>query len=289
MRDLQYYLGEAQKGKWAIGQFNFSNLEILRAIIQAAQKLYSPVIVGTSEGEREFVGVRQAAALVKSLREEHHFPIFINADHTHSLERVKEAVEAGYDAILFDGGKLPLEENIRQTREAVQYIKAEDPHIVVEGELGYIGSASEVLKEMPEGAAITAETMTKAEEAEKFVKETEIDLLAPAVGSLHGMFENSPDPRLDVQRIGFIKKAVKIPLVLHGGSGVRDEDFLAAIKAGISVVHVSTEIRLVWRKSLEKSLGAQLNEVAPHKIMKPVLDDMEKIVENRLRLFNLEF
>ena len=243
MQSLIEIVREAEAKHIAIGHFNFSDLAGLKAIFDAARELGVPVILGASEGERAFVGPRQAAALVRSLREEYGYPVFLNADHTYSFEKVKEAVDAGYDAVIFDGAKLPLEENIRIAKQCVEYAKSKNPSIIVEGELGYIGSGSEVRKELPEGAAVNPEDLTKPEEASGFVRETGVDMLAPAVGNIHGMFANAPDPALDLARIAEIKKAAGVPLVLHGASGNTSDDLRGAIVAGISIVHINTEFR----------------------------------------------
>ncbi len=286
MLSLRQAIEQAGSSRTAIGHFNVADLVMLKAIFEAAKKVGVPVIIGLSEGEREFVGVRQAAALVKSLREEHNFPVFLNADHTHSLEKVKEAAEAGFDAILFDGGKLPFEENVRQTKEAVAIVKSINPQILVEGELGYIGSGSQILEKLPEGAAIRPEDMTKPEEAKELVERTGVDLLAPAVGNIHGMFENAPNPRLDIERIRAIRAAAGVPVVLHGGSGIRDEDFLSAMDAGVSVIHISTELRRAWREGMEEGLHKDEKEVAPYKIAQPALAELEDVIISRLRLFS---
>lgn len=285
MRNLKEIIKDAEKKGLAMGHFNISDIGTLKAVAEAARELNAPVIIGTSEGEREFIDVHEAVALIKSLREEHEQEIFINADHTHSFDKAKEAVEAGYDAILFDGGKLSLEENIKQTKGIVQYVKSKNSDILVEGELGYIGASSEILKAIPQGAAVKKADLTTPEEAARFVKETGVDLLAPAVGNVHGMLENAPNPRLDIERISQIREAAGVPLVLHGGSGITDEDFVMAIKAGISVIHISTELRLAWRKGVERGLKEKPEEIAPYKIMAPAIETIKKIVYNRLKLF----
>jgi len=290
MRNLKEIIKDAEKRGIALGHFNISDIGTLKAVAEAARELQAPVIVGTSEGEREFVGVHEAVALVKSLRDEHEQEIFINADHTHSFEKAREAVEAGYDAILFDGAKLSFEENIKETKKVVEYVKlksvGQKAEILVEGELGYIGSSSEILKEIPRGAAMKTADFTTPEEAERFVKETGVDLLAPAVGNIHGMLENAPNPRLDIDRIKQIKKTAGAPLVLHGGSGVADEDFIMAIKAGISIIHISTELRLAWRKGVEQGLREKPEEVAPYKIMEDAVKAIKEIVIKKLKLFS---
>ncbi len=277
-------LETAAEEKKAIGHFNVSSLEQFKAIENVVRRLRVPVIIGVSEGERDFIGLPQIVSLVRSLRDEI-FWVYLNADHTHSLEKVAEAADAGFDTILFDGGRLSFEENIAQTEEAVRIAKYYGCDFV-EGELGYIGDSSEIRKQMPEGVAIKPEDLTKPEEAARFVRETGVNLLAPAVGNVHGMFENAPEPKLDIERIRAIKQAVKIPLVLHGASGNTDEDLLAAIQAGISIVHISTELRLVWRRGLEKSLKEKPEEIAPYKIESAAIEEMEKLIEHKLKLFN---
>src|SRR5262245_57751476 len=142
MLGLRDVLDQAQKNGVAIGHFNIADLVLLKAVFASAQELKVPVLVGASEGEREFIGVRQIAALVRSLREEFDFPIFLNADHTHSLEKALEAAKAGFDSIVFDLSALPFEENVRQTKEAIKTLKAINPTILVEGEIGDIGTGS---------------------------------------------------------------------------------------------------------------------------------------------------
>jgi fructose-bisphosphate aldolase class II len=286
MKGLLRVIKESERRGVAIGHFNIAETSMLKAIFGAAKELGVPVIIGTSEGEAGFMGRRQAAALIRSLREEYKFPIFLNSDHTKNFDEVKKAVAAGYDAILFDGGTLPIEENIRQTKKVVKYVKSKNKNILVEGELGNIGSGSVLRKELPKGAAIKSEDLTKPEEALKFVKATGVDMLAPAVGNLHGMFANAPEPALDIGRIKAIKQAVKIPLVLHGGSGNTDADFLAAIDAGVSIVHISTELRVAWRKGLGGGLMEHPDEIAPYKLLAEPVNAVQAVVKQRLQLFN---
>lgn len=279
----------AEQKKIAIGHFNVGNLEQLKAIAHIGIKLDVPLIIGVSEGEREYLGVQHIADFVASYNRIHSkdggFHLYLNADHTHSIQKIDEAVRAGFDAVLFDGGKLSLEENIKQTKEAIRIARTTNPSIVVEGELGYIGSSSEIFSELPQGAAIGEKDMTSLEVAKQFVENTGVDLLAPAVGNVHGMFANTNNPHLDIERIKVIKDGIPAGLVLHGGSGVSDEDFVNAINAGISVIHISTELRYIWRKELEEVLRAHPMEIAPSKIMPEVLQAIEEVVEKRLRLF----
>src|SRR5271168_247150 len=183
MNSLRELLQEAQQGGRAIGHFNISDLVLLKAVFAAARELNLPVIVGLSEGEREFMGTRQIAAVVRSLREEFDYPIFLNADHTHSLAKGVEAAKAGFDSIVFDLSALPFEENIRQTKQAVETLKSINPSMLVEGEIGDIGTGSEIHDDVPG----PVHTLTSPAEAKHFVEATRIDILAPAVGNSHGM------------------------------------------------------------------------------------------------------
>src|SRR5215469_2356897 len=286
MKPLLEVLSDARRRKVAVGHFNFSDLTAPNAVVEAARELKLPVMVGVSEGEREFVGVREAAALVQTKREESGLPIFLNADHTHSLAKAEDAARAGFDEVVFDLSALPLEENVRQTREAVATLKAINPAILIEGEIGDIGTGSEI----HDTAIDLSSGLTSPEEAKQFVEATGIDILAPAVGNMHGMstsmVRGEARKHLDIARIAGIKKAAGVPLTLHGGSGTEDEDFLKAIAAGINIVHINTELRVAWRQSLEASLAGKPNEVVPYKILPPVIAAVKQVVESRLRLFN---
>ena len=282
MRELKDYIKEAEKNKVAIGHFNISNIEGLLAVFNAAKSLNVPVIIGVSESERKFIGVKQAVSLVKSLREEYDFPIFINADHTYKVELVKEAIDAGFDMVIYDGANLSFEENVKNTKECVEYAKKnKNKNILVEAELGFIGSGSDIKETIPEGAGVK----TNPAEAERFVKETGVALLAPSVGSIHGLIK-SGNPYIDGALVREIRKVSGVPLVLHGGSGLTDQDFINAINSGISIIHISTELRVAFQRALKLSLQQNPDETTPYKIMKPTVQAMQKIVEARLKLFN---
>lgn len=283
MKTLREYIKEADEKKIAIGHFNISNLEALHGIYNAAKKLNVPVIIGLSEGEEEFVGKDEAFALVKEIREKDNFPIFLNADHHYSFESVKAVLDIGYDAAIIDAVKLSLDENINVTKKCVEYARGLDRDVLIEAELGFIGTSSKLLEEIPEG--VSELTMTKPEDAKSFVEQTGIDLLAPSVGNVHGMVKGG-NPKLDIERIKNIRGSAGVPLVLHGGSGISDDDFKKAIQAGISVIHINTEIRVAYKDAVEKFIKENPNEVAPYKILKPAVEAIEQVVENRLKLFN---
>jgi len=285
MKTLPQVLKDAERNGTAVGHFNISDLVFLKAVSEAARELNVPVLVGVSEGEREFMGVRQAAAAVKSIREEFGHPIFLNADHTHSLPKALEAAQAGFDEIVFDASTLPLAENVSLTRKAVEAIKSINPSILVEGEIGDIGSGSEIHDQAPE----TARNLTTPLEAKQFVDATGIDVLAPAVGNMHGllraMVSGGAQKRLDIQRIREIKQAAGVFMTLHGGSGTNDDDLRKAIHAGMTIVHINTEIRLAWRRGLEDALASHPGELVPYKILPGAVDAVRTVARSRLQLF----
>lgn len=283
MKTLREYIKEAEEEKIAIGHFNISNSEGFWAVVNATKKINLPVIIGASEGERDFIGIKQIKALVDTIKAEG-LPIFLNADHTYSVDRVKEVVDAEFDAVIIDGAEKSFEENLKITKESVDYRNSKNPEILIEGELGFIGKSSKVLDEMPEGIEILESNMTKPEEASEFVKETGVDLFAPAVGNIHGMVRGG-NPKLDIERIKNIREATGVPLVLHGGSGITDEEFKQAILAGISVIHINTELRLAYRQGIQKSLIENPDEIAPYKYLKPALQAMQAVIEKRMTLF----
>ncbi|HUA15850.1 MAG TPA: class II fructose-bisphosphate aldolase [Verrucomicrobiae bacterium] len=270
----------------ALGHFNVADLVLLKAVVAAAVEDGVPVIVGASEGERAFLGTYELAALVKVMRAEHDIPIFLNADHTHSLAKAVEAARAGFDSVVIDFSALPFDQNVSRTKETVEAIKAINPAILAEGEIGHIGTGSEIHDAVPSESL----NLTTAEEARQFVDSTAIDILAPAVGNMHGMLESmvqgTTKKHLNIERIAQIKKAVGIFLTLHGGSGTDDDDFLHAIAAGINIIHINTELRVAWRRSLQGSLSSQPNEVVPYKILPPVVDSVKQVASSRLKLFN---
>jgi len=288
MDSLRSVLTRLEAEGVALGHFNVSELVFVKAVVAGACQIGVPVLVGASEGERDFFGVRQLAVVANSLREEFDVPIFLNADHTHSLAKAVEAAKAGFDEIIVDFSALPFEQNVLRTKEALEAVKAINPAILVEGEIGDIGTGSEI----HEKAQNEFKKLITPEEARQFVQSTGIDILAPAVGNMHGMVESMVEgktkKRLDIERIAQIKKATAIFLTLHGRSGTSDDDFRKAIAAGINVIHVSTELRVAWRQSLEGSLAAQPNDVVPYKILSPVVNSVAEVVGSRLRLFNEE-
>lgn len=280
MKSLQQYIQEAKDKKIAVGHFNISNLEGFWAVVMGAKNLNVPIIIGVSEGERDFVGVKEILSVVRTYREQTGQPVFINADHTYSFERVKEVVDAGYDSVIFDGTELPVDENISITKKCVDYAKSVNPNILVEAEIGFIGKSSKLLDSVPDGVG----RLTSVEEAVDFVNKTGVDMLAPAVGNIHGMVKGG-EPALNIERISEISKAINLPLVLHGASGNSIEDVTNAINSGVAIVHINTELRVAYKQGLIKSLSEMPDEISPYKYLKGARSEMQKVVEDKIKLF----
>ncbi len=271
---LRECIADAERRGIAIGHFNVSDTEGFKAVVEGAKELGVPVIIGVSEGESEFIGLPEIVSLVKTARG-NGLEIFINADHVYSAKKAKAAVDAGVDSVIIDGAAKPFEENAAMTREVVAYAK---DRALVEGELGFIGQSSKVLEEIPPGVA-----KTNPDDARRFISQTGIDLFAPSVGNIHGMVKGG-EPQLDIALIKNLKSVLNVPLVLHGASGNSDADLREAIKAGISVIHINTELRLAYKEGVEE--GIRSGEIAPYKFMKEAVEEMKKVVVARLKLFN---
>ena len=286
MKQMRDVLEDSQRTRTALGHFNVSEITALRAAFSAARELNVPVIIGASEGERKFMGTRQIAALVKSLRDEYDYPVFLNADHTHTLELAVEAAKAGFNSVIFDASSDDFETNVRRTREAVDTLKTINPSIIVEGEIGNIGSGSEIHESVAAGVGV----LSTPEEARQFVEATNVDVLAPAVGNMHGLLKSmiagETRKRLNIDRIREIKEAVNIPLTLHGASGTDEGDLKAAINAGINIVHINTELRLAWRQGIETALREHPDEVVPYKLLPTAYENIHDICRARLQLFS---
>jgi len=281
MKNLQYYFKKAQREHWAIGQFNFSDLSQSEGIIGAAKNLNSPIILGTSEGESRFLGLKQAVALKNSFQKETGLPIFLNLDHGKSFEYIKKAIDCGYDMVHFDGSKLSLKENIAETKEVVKYAK--NFGVLVEGEVGIIGTDASKFYE--EKFVLRPEDLTKPQEAGQYVKETGVDCLAVSIGNFHGI-DIAGNPKIDLTRLKEIKKTIKnVFLVLHGGSGISERYIRGAIKGGIVKININTELRMVYTKTLKEVLEAQPKEITPYKYLPEAIKAVQKVVEEKIKLF----
>lgn len=286
--NLNFFLNEAKKGKYAIGHYNFATADVLRAIVEGAKEAGAPaVMVGTSEGEADFIGMKEAAALVKAIKEDLQYPIFLNSDHFKSFEKCRGAIDAGYDSILIDGSKLSHAENIEVTKNVVAYARSANPDISIEGELGYLRGSSEVQKKIE----ISPADYTQPNLAFQFISHVKVDRLAVVFGNIHGIVTDQKE-KLDIEHLKRIVLAISSPgslykthLVLHGASGLSDEDVRAAIKGGIVNVHFNTELRVAYRDALDKTLDDNPKETTPYKYLSPAVEEVKKLVALKTQLF----
>ncbi|OGD23648.1 hypothetical protein A2Z10_03335 [Candidatus Azambacteria bacterium RBG_16_47_10] len=279
---------DAEAGGYAIGQFNASTADQIKGIIGTAARMRAPVIVATSEGECAFIGARQVVKLCEAYEEEAGIPIILNADHTYkdaekieNLDKIKALLTAGYNSIHFDGSVLSFEDNVRWTKQVVELCKEKDPGISVEGELGFLPGASEVSEKKVE---IKPEYLTDPAQALEFVRATGVDRLAVSVGNSHGI--SFQEDRLDIERIGKIKEAIgdHAVLVLHGGSGIPDEQIRAAIAHGIRKINVNTELRVAFHGALKEVLTTT-PQTTPYKFFPPAIDAVARVVEGKITVF----
>lgn len=274
-------LRKAQQEKYAIGAFNAANIETLKAIVQAAINLKSPVIIEASDGEVNYIGKKELVALIKVYREEHNIPIILNLDHAQTVESCAQAIEAGFDYIHFDGGKLPFEENVAMATQIVALAHAKN--IPVEGELDHIQGSSEDHRSQNVAEVQDPTLYTNPAKAREFVEATGVDTFASFVGNSHGLYSSSK--KIDTGLLTEIMHMLPGKfLSLHGGSGIPEEDIKTAIQCGIVKINVNSELRVAFKDALKQTINAT-SEIAVYKIMPPVIEAVQKIVEDKIKLF----
>jgi fructose-bisphosphate aldolase class II len=295
-------LEKANREGYAVGAFNFNNMEFLEAIIEAAEAENAPVIVATSEGAMKYIGngdphrgAKLAVAMVKTLAESVKVPVALHLDHGKHLEFILYALQAGYSSVMIDLSALPFEENLKGTKEVVRL--AHPLGISVEAELGKLAG-------IEDNVASRESVLVDPDEAKKFVEETEVDFLAPAIGTSHGAFKFKGEAKLDFDRLKKVKEYTKIPLVLHGASmvpqekvelankygaeikgakGVPADALKKAIELGINKVNVDTDLRITFTAELRKVLSEKKSEIDPRKILGPGKEALVEIIKDRIR------
>ncbi|MBI3420879.1 MAG: class II fructose-bisphosphate aldolase [Candidatus Sungbacteria bacterium] len=282
MKTLKEFLTDAQQDHWATGHFNASESDHFRAIAEACREVGAPAIIGVSEGERAHIGLLEAVALRDALHREFGILVFLNADHSKSVESAKAAIDAGFDSTHIDLSVLPFEENVIGTKQIVDYARSRSVTLSIEGELGYLRGESKVQHEKIQ---VSREDYTKPEDARVFVEKTGVDRLAIVVGNIHGISLDEPD--LDIERIRQIREIVlaNVALVLHAGSGIPDEQIKAAIEAGIANIHINTDLRVAFAKELRNALAQHLDETAMYKLDASAMNAMRQVVKEKLLLF----
>ena len=246
--NLNEVLKKAQKGKYAVGLFNTTDTDMLQAVIETAEESNSPVILGTAEVLLPYGELKLIAPSVIAAAKRAKVPVVVHYDHGLTFDRCIEALKLGFSSIMFDGSAKPYEQNIAETREMVKIAHAFGA--TVEGEIGHVGEAAK------EDNLLT-DMYTTPEEAKAYLEATGVDALAVAIGSAHGVYKKKP--MLNIERLKEISGAVKVPLVLHGGSGLSDDDFKNTIRNGIAKVNIFTDLCLAGERAMkdgeEKKLG----------------------------------
>jgi fructose-bisphosphate aldolase class II len=274
-------LKKANDQKYAIGAFNVAGTETFKAITQAASKMKSPIILEASDGEVAYVGYKQLVATARIYEQELGVPIIVNLDHGKDFESCKRAIEAGFDYIHIDAGKLGHEEAVAVTKEVVEL--AHKHGLPVEGEIDHIEGSSEDHRKELSGILQNPKMYTDPERAKDFVARTGVDVFASFVGNLHG--EYADKERINIELLQKIKSLLpNTYLSLHGGSGIDDNDVKAAIQNGIVKVNVNSEMRIAYKMTLQEILN-KTNDVAIYKLTPPAIEAVQKVVEYKIKLF----
>ncbi|HIS90459.1 MAG TPA: class II fructose-1,6-bisphosphate aldolase [Candidatus Faecisoma merdavium] len=274
--NMKEMLNKAVSGKYAVPHFNINNLEWTRFILEECQELNSPVILGVSEGAIKYMGgYKTVSNLVKSLISDLNItiPVALHLDHGSSYESCVKAIDNGFTSVMIDASKYPLEENINITKQVVLYAK--DKNVTVEAEVGAVGGEEDgVADEL---------AYAKIEDAVKLVDSTNIDFLAPALGSVHGIYKGKP--KLDFERMVKIHELIKLPLVLHGGSGIPDELIKKSISCGITKININTELQIAWSNAVRIFLNENDKVYDPRKIIKGGEIAMKEMIKEKIILF----
>lgn len=268
-------LTKAMNEKYAIAQFNINNLEWTKYILEECNKNKSPVILGVSEGAINHIGGYNVAYhLVSSMIKDLNItiPVVLHLDHGSSIENCKKAIEAGFTSVMIDASRYDIDKNIEITKQVCEYAKKHN--VSVEAEVGYIGEVEEDI--------LGEKNYAKLEDCIKLYKNTSISTLAPAVGSVHGLY--LVDPKLNFKRIEEIQSELNIPLVLHGGTGINDDDIIKAINCGISKVNINTELQVEWNKAVREYLINNEDIYDPRKIIGSGEEKIKEVIYNKLHM-----
>ena len=290
-------LNKAHKEGYGVGAFNFVNFEMLNSIFMAANEAKSPIIVQASEGAIKYMGIDMAVGLVKILSSRYpHIPVALHLDHGTSFESCKKAVDAGFTSVMIDASHHPFKENLEMTKEVVQY--AHSKGVSVEAELGRLMGIEDNISVDEKDAVLI-----NPDEAEEFVKATQVDYLAPAIGTSHGAFKFKGEPKLDFDRLQEVKARTNIPLVLHGASAIPDyvrEAFLAtggdlkgskgvpfaflqeAVKGGINKVNIDTDLRIAFIAEVRRVANSDNTQFDLRKFFAPAMESVTKIMVERM-------
>lgn len=266
---------DAQKGNYAVGAFNVENMEMVMAVIAAAEEKKSPVIMQTTPGTVKYAGLDYYLANVRAAAERASVPVAMHLDHGNSFELAMEAYRVGYTSIMIDGSKLPFEDNIALTKSVTDAVHP--GHIPVEGELGKVGGKEDDLDNGED-----EQPFTDPQEAKEFVERTDVDSLAVGVGTSHGIYKGTPKVNVDV--LSNIRKVVDVPLVLHGTSGVPDEQVTECVRRGICKVNYATDLRIAFSKGLKGFLHDNPDAFDPKKYAAPGMEEVKEYVMQKMEV-----
>ncbi len=272
----QEILLDAHKNGYAVGAFNINNMEILQAIIDAAEAECSPVIIQTSEGAIQYAGLDYLAALVHLAGKKTRVPIALHLDHGTTYETIIRCIAGGWTSVMIDGSHHPLEENIKLTADIVKIAHAAG--VSVEAELGRLSGVEDQISVEDKDAIYT-----NPQEAEQFVSGTGVDSLAIAIGTAHGKYKG--EPKLDFERLQTIKKLLNMPIVLHGASGVPEDSIVKAVKLGVNKINIDTDIRQAFTDGIHAAFAENPGAYDPRKILAPSKKAMTKVVVEKIRMF----
>jgi len=269
-------LNRAMTEGYAVGAFNTNNLEITLSIVEAAAAERSPLILAVSPGAMKYAGVAYLAAIARVASESVDVPMSLHLDHGTTLDEVKAALDHGFSSVMIDGSKLPFEENIALTRQAVEMARAAGAS--TEAELGRLVGVEDQISVSEREAS-----MTDPAQAAEFVESTGIDSLAVSIGNAHGWYKG--EPRLDFERLREIRARVSIPLVLHGASGIPDDMIREACSIGVDKINIDTEVRDAFRQAVARFVNENPDRIDPRKILTPAREAMREVVARKMRLF----
>ena len=266
----------AKKGNYAVPHFNINNLEWAKYILETMNEIQKPVILGVSEGAAKYMGgFDTIVGMVKGLIKNRNItvPVCLHVDHGTSYESCKNAIDAGFTSVMIDASKYPLEENIQITKQVVEY--AHERNVTVEAEIGHIGGTEDNIT--------STNTNARLDECLELVKQTNIDSLAPALGSVHGLYKG--EPNLDFETMKEISDNLEVPLVLHGGTGIPDYQIQKAISCGINKININTELQIAWHQAVKKFIEENPNSYDPRKVIGSGEQAIKEKVKEKVNMF----
>jgi fructose-bisphosphate aldolase class II len=269
-------LEAADKGGYGVGAFNCNNMEIVQAIVEAAEKEQAPVIIQASQGAIQYAGLDYVVALCNAAAKNASVPIALHLDHGTDMVQVIRCIAGGFTSVMYDGSSKPFEENVAMTKKVIEIARAAG--VSTEAELGKLGGIEEHIN-----VSVRDAMLTDPEEARLFVEQTGVDSLAIAIGTAHGPYKLPP--KLDFDRLRKVKSLVSVPIVLHGSSGVPAEDLRTAISLGVRKINIDTNIREAFCNTLRDEIAKQPGEIDPRKLLKPARQAMVEVVREKIRIF----